>query len=199
MSSRGETAPATGPNALPHPRRPRWAISLDDLTKILGVAAVIVGVGKYIYDKVETAAQEAQERSISYIEAWGDEPLLGARESLYSFWVGQPDLIAVFGAEALSTRQYKTMLTASVFRSGADGQIRAPLLLLDNFYSQMSFCAKSGLCDQQILAEYFCSMTRKNVVAYSPFYDRIRDTTGDHGIGAEMAVFAKSCEAERAG
>lgn len=178
------------------PAKRRLAFSLDDLTKLLGVAAVIVGLGKYFYDKVEAAAHDAQARSISYIEDWGAEPLLGAREALYDFWADQPDLIAVFGAEALSARQYKTMLSASLFRAGADAGIRAPLLLLDNFYSQMSFCTKSGLCDRPILDAYFCHMTRKNVIAYAPFYERIREATGDHGIGAEMVTFAEGCPPE---
>lgn len=186
MSNPAETAPA------PKPRR---SFSLDDLTKLIGVLAVIVGVGKYFYDKAETAAHDAQARSISYIEAWGAGPLLGAREALYDFWAAQPDLIAVFGTEALSARQYKTMLSASIFRTDADAAIRAPLLLLDNFYSQMSFCTKSGLCDRTILDAYFCHVTRKNVTAYTPFYERIREATGDHGIGAEMVAFAQSCPA----
>lgn len=194
MSNPAEAAAQTAPPT-PAPK-PRRSLSLDDLTKLIGVVAVIVGVGKYFYDKAETAAHDAQARSIAYIEAWGAGPLLGAREALYDFWAAQPDLIAVFGSEALSARQYRTMLSASLFRTDADAAIRAPLLQLDNFYSQMSFCAKSGLCDRGILDAYFCHVTHKNVTAYAPFYDRIRAATGDHGIGAEMVAFAESCPAE---
>jgi hypothetical protein len=173
-------------------------MSLDDFTKILGIAAIMVGVGKYFYDKAETAAHDKQVRSILYIETWGSEPLLGAREALYDFWAAQPDLIAVFEAESFSARQYKTMLAATLFRNDADWAIRTPLLLLDNFYSQMSFCSKSGLCDHNILDNYFCHMTQKNSVAYTPFYDRIRLATGDRGIGEEMNIFTQSCLSETA-
>lgn len=170
-------------------------LSLDDLTKMLGVAVAVIGVGKYFYDKAEAAAHEAQARSISYIEAYGSDPVLSAREALYGFWADQPELVKIFGSEALSERQYNSMLSASLFRKNTDAQIRAPLLLMDNFYSQMSFCAKAGLCDREILDSYFCDVTAKNVVAYAPFYTRVREVTGDHGIGAEMAVFAEGCPA----
>ncbi|MBZ4021667.1 hypothetical protein CKO11_04230 [Rhodobacter sp. TJ_12] len=190
MSSPADPAPAA------EEKKPRARITLDDLTKFLGVIALVLGGGKYFYDKAEAAAHEAQSRSIAYIEAWGAEPLLGARETLYDFWAGQPDLISVFGTEALSRRQYAMMLQASLFRTNADAPIRAPLLVLDNFYSQMSFCARAGLCDRAILDAYFCHVTRKNVVAYTPFYDRIRAATGDRGIGRDMQGFAQDCPPE---
>lgn len=170
--------------------------NLDDLTKLLGVLVAVAGVGKYFYDKAEATAHEAQARAISYIEAYGSDPVLGAREALYDFWVGQPELIRIFGSESLSERQYHSMLGASLFRTDADATIRGPLLMLDNFYSQMSFCVQSEICDQEILDSYFCDMTRKSTIAYAPFYDRLRDVTGDSGIGAEMQRFAESCVAE---
>lgn len=173
--------------------RAKPRISLDDLTKLFGLLVALIGVGKYFYDKSEAAAHEAQARSIAYIERWGGEPMLGAREALFDFWSAQPDLIRVFGTEALSPRQYRSLLAASLFRQGADSSIRTPLLLLDNFYSQMSFCAQSGLCDRTILDAYFCTTTHKNVVAYMPFYDRIREATGDSSVGTEMAAFAQDC------
>ncbi len=179
----------------PETEAPRRRITLDDLTKMLGVAVAVIGVGKYFYDKAEAAAHEAQARAISYIEAYGSDPVLGAREALYGFWADQPELVKIFGTEALSERQYQAMLSASLFRSDKDVQIRAPLLLMDNFYSQMSFCAKAELCDRAILDSYFCEITQKNVVAYGPFYERVRGVTGDGGIGAEMAAFAALCPA----
>jgi hypothetical protein len=177
----------------PAERTLRKRLNLDDLTKLLGIGVAVLGFGKYFYDKAEAEAHEAQALSITYIESYGSDPMLGAREALYDFWIDQPELIKIFGSEEFSERQYRAIISSSLFRKNTDTAIRAPLLLLDNFYSQMSFCAKTGLCDKSILDAYFCRETKKNVVVYTPFYNRVREATGDQGIGAEMVAFADVC------
>lgn len=98
--------------------RPR--LTLDDLTKMLALTVALISAGKYFYDKAEVAAHEARTRSISYIESYGVDPVLEAREALYTFWAGQPELIKIFGNQALSERQYKTMLYTTLFHKIRD-------------------------------------------------------------------------------
>lgn len=160
---------------------------------MVGLLVAVIGIGKYFFDHAAARDNAARTRAISYVEAYAKEPLLGARQQLYSFWSEQPGLVQILGEESISERQYAAMLNASVFRAGTDVSIREPLLLLDSFYSQISFCRASALCDAAITDAYFCQVSRRNAVAYAPFYTRLTEVTGDMSIGAELQNFAKAC------
>jgi hypothetical protein len=169
-------------------------LSLEDTTRVLALVAAVASVGKFFYDRAERNAQLASERSVEYIESYADDPMISAREQLYSFWAGEPRLIAVFQNEALSTRQYSALLSATIFRADLDLGIRQPLLLLDSFYSQITFCLNAELCDKEILQSYFCRNAQQSAKAYAPFYKRLANQTGDPGLGTDLQVFASGCD-----
>lgn len=168
-------------------------LSLDHLLKVLTLVAAMAGVGRYFYDKVESADHERRARAISYIERYADATMLEARQMLYEFWVVQPDLVQVLRAEEISARSYRSMLQASVFRHNADLPIQKALLQLDSFYSQLSYCRSGELCDAGILDAYFCRSARKDAVAYAPFFARLHDRSGDLQLGSGLAEFAAAC------
>lgn len=170
------------------------APSLDDLTKILALVVAVIGVAKYFYDKAETAQTDRRARAIGYIERYADPEILASRQSLHDFWTGQPELVAVFREESLSERNYLMMLKASVFRQNADTEIHRPLLLLDNFYSQISYCRSAALCDLDVLDAFFCSVAKKDAVAYGPFFDRLRERSGDQSLGKTLISYARVCQ-----
>ncbi len=190
MTEQEAPAPVVAPPA-PRPRR----LTLDNMAKVIGLVVAMIGVGKYYTDRTDAQANAARARSLSFIETYASNPLLGAREQLYGFWTEQPELVQIFGNETLNARQYGAMLSATVFRRNGDDAIRQPLILLDNFYSQINFCDKGGLCDPVILRDYFCATSRRNAVAYGPFYARLAERTGDSSLGADLQSFAAGCPA----
>ncbi|MEH6836032.1 MULTISPECIES: hypothetical protein [Falsihalocynthiibacter] len=160
---------------------------------ILTVIVALFGVGQYFYDTTSSRANSKKERSISYIQQYADSSLLGARQDLADFWVGQPDLVGVFRSKKMSSRSYAALLEVSVFRSSKDTIIRKPLLKIDNFFTQVGFCRSSGLCNPELLDAYFCDTARKYTFVYSPFFSKISELTGDTGIGHELARYAEFC------
>lgn len=170
-------------------------LTLDGIAKVVGLVVAIFGIGKFFSDRAESAAAATRARSIGYVESYAAPTLLDARQKLYAFWATEPGLVSALGSGALSERQYAAMLQAAVFRPGKDTAVREPLLILDSFYGQLSFCRKSGLCDTAILDSYFCEVSRRNAMAYRPFYDRLAEVTGDSSIGRELQSFAAACEA----
>ncbi|NPD16736.1 hypothetical protein HOY34_16210 [Xinfangfangia sp. D13-10-4-6] len=192
QSNQGQGQPPQPANAPARTLR-AWP-TLDQLTKMVGLLVAVIGIWKYFYDHAAARENAAQARAIGYVESYAKEPLLGARQQLYTFWSTQPDLVNVLAEHSLSERQYAAMLTASVFRSDGDIAIREPLLLLDSFYSQISFCRASGLCDAAITDAYFCRVSKRNAVAYAPFYTRLAAVTGDTSIGAELQSYASLCQ-----
>ena len=116
------------------------------------------------------------------------------RGALYKFWAGQPSLINALRADKLTPRSYQSLLNASVFRNDEDLDIHLPLLILDSFYSQINHCRLGGLCDQIILDSYFCNISRKDAVAYAPFFVRLRERSGDDSLGAKLFQFSAACK-----
>ncbi len=168
-------------------------MDIDTLAHIFTLVVAVAGMAKFFYDQDQAWKAENRERAITYINSYTEEPLLGARQTLYDFWASQPDLVAMLRSQSLTPRNYAAMLAASVFRTGADAPIREPLLVLDSFYSQVSFCESGGLCDTGIIDRYFCDHARRDVQAYAPFFEHLRTQSGDTRIGRELENFAARC------
>ncbi|MBY6048351.1 hypothetical protein [Vannielia litorea] len=168
-------------------------MDIDTLAHIFTLVVAVAGMAKFFYDQDQATKAENRERAITYINAYTEDPLLGTRQSLYDFWAGQPELVAMMRGQQMTPRNYAAMLQASVFRTGAAEPIREPLLVLDSFYSQVSFCESAGLCDTAIIDRYFCEHARRDAQAYAPFFAHLRTQSGDTRIGVELANFAGRC------
>ncbi|QDC10831.1 hypothetical protein FHY55_17020 [Oceanicola sp. D3] len=198
MSSPAEPGPAATAGEAPA-RRSRIRrffkpeMDIDTLAHLFTLVVAVAGMAKFFYDQDQALKAENRARAITYINAYTEEPLLGSRQALYDFWAGQPELVAMLRKQSLTPRNYAAMLAASVFRTGAEEPIREPLLVLDSFYSQVSFCESGGLCDTGIIDSYFCTHARRDAQAYAPFFEHLRSQSGDTRIGRELDAFAARC------
>ena len=168
-------------------------VDIDTLAHLFTLVVAVAGMAKFFYDQDQAEKAENRARAITYINAYTEEPLLGARQALYDFWASQPDLVAMIRSQQLTPRNYAAMLQASVFRTGAEAPVREPLLVLDSFYSQVSFCESGGLCDTGIIDSYFCEHARRDAQAYAPFFAHLRNQSGDTRIGRELEALADRC------
>ncbi len=167
--------------------------SADIGFKIFSIVAICFGGLRYFQERDEIARDEAISRSLSYIEDYGSARYVGARLALYDFWADRQALVRLLTSGGISDRVYQTALEQNVFRPNADDAIREALVLLDNFYSQVTFCNRTGLCNSKILNDFFCQTAQSEAVAYGPFFDHLATQTGDSNLGRDLDAFSESC------
>lgn len=165
----------------------------ERIATLFSIAVALFGVGQYVYDTMNSRIDDRKERSIAYIERFGDGDMLMAREDLAQFWADHPSLIAALGASSISARSYNAILSASIFKSKSDINIQSSLLKIDNFFTQVGFCKSSGLCDSVLVDKYFCLTAQKYAFAYGPFFEQISSRTGDASIGEKLEQYSIDC------
>lgn len=167
---------------------------VDISFKAFSIIAICFGGLRYFQDRERAEQNEALGRSLSYIEEYGSERYVKARLNLHDFWSAHPQLVQLLTSGAISERIYRAALSQEVFRHEADFELREPLVLLDNFYSQVAFCHRTQLCDVKVLNQFFCPIAQSEAVAYAPFFDRMAEATGDRGLGRELEKFGAQCK-----
>jgi hypothetical protein len=166
---------------------------LDPTVKIVATAVAVFGVWRFFEERAQTARVDREERSLAYIERFGQPDIVKARTALLDFWRRYPDFAMEARTRTLTPREYEGFVNAAYPVDPARKEVDAALIRLLVFYDELAFCHRAGTCDKTILRGYFCDYATQHARVYAPFHARLATEIGADSLSHHLDELARSC------
>lgn len=167
---------------------------IDVILKVIATIIAIFGVWKYFDGRSQAEIVAAQERSLGYVERFGDSTLVGARRQLLNFWQEYPQVGGAILDGTMTSNSYR-MFVSRFYRSYPNRKdLDNALFRITVFFDELYYCRNSSVCDSSILDSYFCDYAERFSSAYAPFYEIISNELGSRPVNARLTDLAATCK-----
>lgn len=167
--------------------------NLELALKFLGATIAIFGVWKFFSDRDLAVEADKRGKALAYIEAYGNAEMIETRKTLFDFWKENDTFVDHMRAELVSDRTYVLFARVTLDEYPETDALQAAVYRLANFYEQVWHCHIAGLCNPDMLNEYFCDRVTLQAGAYQPFLNELSSRTGYEKFGSALGDFQRYC------
>lgn len=173
--------------------------TLEILGKAIALAAFVFSVSTYSYNLYDSRQKERYKQATKLVADYSNSGIrareneLAARLLFYT-----PDGITLNDPESYPEALFSDIAKETLFGFTGGGDTAKPflqdLLKITDFYAQVKFCNDAGICDTDILTQFFCPKAQNFAQSNRRLLTYYEDFANTNDISNGFASFATACE-----
>ncbi|WP_341213399.1 hypothetical protein [uncultured Limimaricola sp.] len=171
------------------PEYPKLEISV----KLAATLIAAFGVVAFFLDRSHARTTSEKNMSLSFIEKFASSDVIQARGRLLTYWQNYPEFVDYSRENSLSSREYTNFVRATYPARDDRGEVDKALFRMQVFFDELSYCYYSGICDNNIIDEYFCDYAVNFSNVYGAFYGLLAEEIGSKPLDQKVGLFSSHC------